>query len=281
MTEILRSYEPATVRETISRLRMLLEHRAIAQKEIVDATGIEKTRFSRWINGHTSWSAIGPSDYRKVIDFIAQRSLFVDQIYQTPELPGIEALAFHGMAKFFKVNQSHIESARKRLVGHYDCYRHSYYAAPDLLRGSLEILYDEENHCLKTIELNRIPKGILGADGRDIEFRREGFIWPTHLNMLMVISEKVQGRDIQVMYINRSLMNAISSEDAEIQTAEGVVLDWQGRDFYMTKIFLQKRSLPLPDENIGVLKEKDVPRPILSKLQEPFTGPHDFLKVYK
>ena len=281
MIEILRTYEPTAVRETITRLRTLLADRMIAQKQIVDATGIEKTRFSRWINGHTSWRAIGRSDYEKLIDYMDRQNLFAEIVHKPRDFPSMEALAFHGMANFFKVGDADIARARRKLVGHYEGYRFSYYAAPDILLGSMEISYDAEAHCLKSVEHYRIPEKTLGHDCPEINFRRDGFIWPTRLNMFMMISEKTKGNDIQVMYINKALMNAISSDEGDMSAAEGIVLDWQGQDFYMTKIFLRKRHTPLPVSDIRLLRESEVPGPILSKLKEPFAGPHNFLKVYK
>ncbi|MBS0242864.1 MAG: hypothetical protein JSS20_11860 [Proteobacteria bacterium] len=174
-----------------------------------------------------------------------------------------------------------IDQAREALVGHYAGWRYSYFAPPDILQGSLDISYDEHSHALKTSEHFRVPAGAMGDGSKEINFMRVGYIWPTQHNMYVMLSQKVEHRDIQVAYLNKSLLNAITLERGSMHTIEGVVGDWQGPDFYFTKLVLHKLTKPMPDADIGLKTEREVPNAILAKLKERFIGPHNFLRVYK
>ena len=276
-----RSFDSINVRETLSRLRSAIERRDIRQQEISERSGIEKSKLSRWLNEKTAWASIGSANYLKLLDFIDERNLFARPSYVRPEAADLADIAFHGMATFFGVEPDLIDFARENLVGYYVGYRYSYFAPPDILKGALEITYDQQTHALKTLEHFRVPAGALGAESAEINFIRQGYIWPTKLNMFVMISEKVGRKDFQVCYLNKSLLNAMTLDQELMHTIEGVLLDWQGPDFYMTKVFLQKLTKPLPLAEIGLKTEKEVVPSVLAKLKDRFRGPHYYLRTYK
>lgn len=276
-----RAYDHVNVRDTISRLNACLERRQIRQQEIADATDIEKTKLSRWLNEISGWSSIGEDNYGRILDFISDRNLFSHAGYERPEAAALKDIAFHGMAVFFGLEAEGVDAAREDLVGTYIGWRYSYFAPPHILKGKVDIVYDEDSHALKTYEHFRVPAGIMGEDSGEIDFKREGYIWPTRHNMYVMISQKVKHRDIQIVFLNKSLVHATTLDKGAMETVEGCVLDWQGPDGYWGKLFLQKRRRPLPDAEIGLKAKEEVPSPILAKLMERFRGPHPFLRVYK
>lgn len=276
-----RAFDQVNVRDTITRLNGCVSRRQVKQQEIAEATEIEKTKLSRWLNERSSWSSIGEDNYGRILDLITDRNLFSRAGYERPETAALKDMAFHAMTVFLGLDAGLIDKAREELVGTYIGWRHSYYAPPDILKGKMDIDYDENNHCLRTLEHYRVPAGAMGENSEHTNFQRIGYIWPTRYNMYLMISEKLDHKDMQIAFLNKSLVNAQTLEKGAMNAVEGVVLDWQGPDFYMTKIFLQKLSKPLPDAEIGLKTEKEVPNPILAKLKERFIGPHHFLRVYK
>ena len=166
-------------------------------------------------------------------------------------------------------------------MGTYLGWRHSYYAPPHILKGKMDIVYEEDSHCLRTYEHFRVPAGVMGEDSGEINFQRIGYIWPTRHNTYVMFSQKPGQKDIQIAFLNKSLVNAKTLDIGSMETIEGVLLDWQWPDFYMTKLFMQKRSKPLPEAEIGLKTKEEVPGPVLIKLQERFRGPNPFLRVYK
>lgn len=275
------AFDHASVRDTIRRLKACIDRRHVRQQEIATAIGIEKSRLSRWLNEHSGWSSIGRDNYARLLDFIAERKLFAGASYDRPEAAGIADIPFHGMVTFLGCDASAIDLARESLVGHYAGWRYSYFAPPDILKGALEILYDADSHALKTIEHFRVPADAMGEGSAEINFKRQGYIWPTQHNMYLMMSEKIGHRDIQVAYLNKSLHSALTLGSNAMHTIEGVVVDWQGPDFYMTKIVLHKLERALPLSEIGLRTEREVPNPVLAKLKERFMGPHHFLRVYR
>lgn len=276
-----RAYDDVNVNDTIRRLNACVKQRQIKQQEIAEAANLEKSKLSRWLNGRSSWSSIGEQNYGRILDVVADRNLFSQSGYERPVAAKLQDIAFHGMAMFLGLGAGDIDDARENLVGTYLGWRHSYYAPPDILMGKVDIVYEEDSHCLRTYEHFCVPAGVMGENSNKIDFKRVGYIWPTRHNMYVMISEKVGHRDIQIAFLNKSLVHAKTLDKGAMETVEGIVLDWQGPDAYLTKLFLQKRSKPLPESEIGLKTEKDVPKPVLAKLQERFQGPHLFLRVYK
>ena len=275
------SFDSINVRDTLSRLQRALEAREIRQQDIAEGTGIEKSKLSRWLNGKSAWASIGSENYVRIIDFIEDRNLFARPSYVRPEAADLADIAFHGMATFFGVEAARIDEARDNLVGYYVGHRYSYFAPPDILKGALEISYDQKTNALKTLEHYRVPAGALGEESAEINFMRQGYIWPTQLNMYVMISEKIGKKDFQVSYLNKPLLSAMTLDKESMNTIEGVLLDWQGPDFYMTKVFLQKLAKPLPTSEIGLRTDKQVVPSILAKLNDRFLGPHHYLRTYK
>lgn len=276
-----RAFDHVNVRDTIQRLNGCLERGQLRQQEISSATEIEKTKLSRWLNQKSSWSSIGDDNYGRILDLISEKNLFAQAGYERPEAAALKDMAFHGMGMFLGLDASAIDKAREDLVGTYLGWRYSYYAPPDILKGKMDILYEEDSHCLRTFEHFRVPAGVMGEDSEEINFQRIGYIWPTRQNTYVMFSEKVDHQDMQIAFLNKSLVNAKTLEKGSMQTIEGVLFDWQGPDCYMTKLFLQKRTKPLPSAEIGLKTEAEVPKPVVAKLKERFRGPHPFLRVYK
>jgi transcriptional regulator with XRE-family HTH domain len=275
-------YDRTRVEYAIDRIQTAVRQKSIRQQEIASALNIEKTKLSRWLNRKVGWAAIGKDTYLRLMDYVEKRNILSRGLYALPEEQQLRNMTFHGMANFFGIDQREISIARKKLVGHYISYRYSYYAAPHILRGYLRISFDEDTQSLRTSDHYRIPQSHLGPDSAEINFRRHGYVWPTKLDMYMVIAEKVEKKDIQVMYLNKSLLNSHQpTREDDIQAIEGVLLDWQGPDFYMTKVFLQKVNKPPPDKMLTLMTDKETPSLVLKKLQEPFMGPHKYLRAYK
>lgn len=291
-------FDQMHVAATIARLQGVIERRAIRQQDLVTAVGIEKTKLSKWLNKKVGWSAIGAEDYRRLLDYVEAHKIFDADDLDLPDHILLKEMAFHGLLRFFDVDMQLLKVARDKLVGHYVSFRYSYYAAPHILKGHFQISYDEETRALKTEDLYRIPKGKLGTDSAEINFRRLGYIWPLKMDMYMVIAEKVDRKDVQIIYLNKPL-NAAAVEgsrfsgawgsrgsggyggDGTVQSIEGVLMDWQGPDFYMTKIFLQKVDERPKEDDICLLTQKEAPPLVLAKLTESFMGPHKSLRAYK
>lgn len=274
-------FDPISVRDAILRIRGLIERKQIKQQAIVEAAKIEKSKLSRWLNERSSWSSIGAENYGRILEFLGSEGLFDSGSYARPEEALMHDMAFHSMAMFFGGDQQVVEATRQSLEGHYVGWRYSLFVPPDILKGRVDIRYDETTHALKTYEHFRVPAGLLGSESPEINFKRDGYIWPTAQNMFQMISKKVGYRDIQVAYFNKSLVDISAPGRGKVHTIEGVVTDWQSSEFYMTKFLLQRLAKPLADDEIGVRSEKDVPAAVLAKLKERFRGPHYFLRVYK
>jgi hypothetical protein len=276
-----RTFDEINVPETIRRLNVCLDRGQVKQKDMVDATSIEKSKLSRWLSGHSSWSSIQEENYVKILDFIADRRLFVHASYEWPQEAALADMAFHSLARFLGLDAGAIDRAHDNLVGHYLGWRHSYFAPPHILKGAMDIVYDEQTRALRTFEHYRLPAGAMGEKSEEINFKRIGYIWPTRRNMYVMISQKSDHQDLQIAFLNKSFFNAMTLEKGSMHTIEGIVLDWQGPEFYMTKLFLQKLAKPLPAAEISLKTKEEVPSPVLLKLQERFKGPNPFLRAYK
>lgn len=282
-TESLHHYEfdEAAVRASIVRIRNVVERGVIKQRDIVQHARIDKSRLSRWLSGETSWSAIKVDGYRRIMTYLENARILSPNLSTIPPNIILEEVAFHGMSRFLDIQASDVEDARKKLVGHYATYRYSYYAAPNILKGHLEIYYNEKTHALQTLDHYLIPSGSIGDDGQEIRFVRRGYIWPIKYDMWMMVAEKVERKEIQIIYLNKPLSTTPGGPGEVIISIEGVLMDWQGPDFYMTKIFLQKLKGPPQENSACLVSERELNEVIASKLHESFTGPHKYLRAYR
>lgn len=281
MLDTTRSFDPISVQRAIVRLSEGLQRRLVTQSEICKQVRIEKSKFSRWINRKSSWASIGEEKYHALMDFIENSNLFQRVGYVQPRFSNAPDIPFFGVAELLRIRTDDISMARDKLVGHYASYRYSHFAPPNVVCGALEIQDSSDTHALRTSELVRIPKEILGPGSSELEIRTQGYIWPTRNNMFVVFSEKNGSASFQTIYLNKQLNDSQPNKGVGLHYLEGIIVEWQEADCFVSKIFLQKIKSKLPDENIGILKERDVSEPILARLKERFTGPHNYLRAYK
>lgn len=274
-------FDEAAVRLSIARIRNVIERQVLKQRDIVNGAQIDKSRLSRWLSGDASWSSIKADAYRRIMTYLETERILSPELSTLPSDILLEEIAFHGMSRFLDVKGADMEKARRKLVGHYATHRYSYYAAPNILRGHLEVYFNEKTQALQTLDHYFIPADSMGAGTHEIRFVRRGYIWPIKDDLWMMAAEKVERKEIQIIYLNKPLSTTPGGPGETIISIEGVIMDWQGPDFYMTKIFLQKLKNAPAENFAGLVPEKELPDVVASKLHEAFTGPHKYLRAYR
>lgn len=199
--------------------------------------------------------------------------------------------AFEAISNFLEFDIDLLFERRANVEGDYVVYRYSMLAPGHILKGSLNIKYDNLSKALKTQELYRIPTALLTEeeakpnieslelDGGDFRFPRNGYFFARGENDYILISKKPYVRPVQVQTIYFDDVHGVSQspERRKLTLMYGRLSDWHGRNFYSTRVVAVRRSEPLNENEITALEPNKINASIREFLTRRLDMVHDYL----
>src|SRR5262249_15219804 len=150
----------------------------------------------------------------------------------------------------------------------YAVYRYSHHLEGKyVLRGTIDIdpkpsgrIATFEKYSVQTMAKEGVSQVSFDRDGHLI-FRD---------NAPLIVSCKVNSRDIQTINIQHKLPSGPGSIDAKVTWMHGVVTDWEDNQFYTTRIVILEQGSRVKARNfVRAVKPAEVPERVRHLLDEP------------
>jgi hypothetical protein len=264
-------YKPSNVSELRELIRTLVHSKGQKQDYFAAVAVWDRGDFSRWLNGHEG-ANLSDTRYYKLLHHLGERDWLVPENYDQ---------VFSGISKFFEFPAEELLARYADFEGDYVVYRYSLLAPGCILRGKLNIRYDQDLKALKTTEYHRIQAELIvriknkdtravDADPKwkvdDMEFHRVGYFFARSLDSYIMISKKLRESDhepVELQIVNFENIYPASRKPGQLR---GFLSDWHGREFYTTRVVAQKLEEPLDDKDVKTLDKEMVPDIVVTHL---------------